>query len=264
MCEPVTTRRTHSVPDDPTLLTDFNRDGYVSLPGFLNAGEVEEMLENVGRFIRECVPELPREHVFYESLGDSSTLKQIQKVHEHDRYFGRCMTDSKFRQLAEILLEGEVICQNMQYFNKPAGVGLPTPPHQDGYYFMLNPCSAVTMWLALDWVDEENGCVRYVTGSHLLGMRAHRRTKTLGFSQGIADFPCANDRLCERAFPARPGDLLVHHALTVHRADGNSSATRDRRALGFIYYSEVAKPDAVAQADYQRRLTEEMAAAGKL
>jgi ectoine hydroxylase-related dioxygenase (phytanoyl-CoA dioxygenase family) len=50
----------------------------------------------------------------------------------------------------------------MQYFNKPPSVGQPTPPHQDGYYFMLDPCEAVTMWFALDEVDEENGRMRYV------------------------------------------------------------------------------------------------------
>ena len=44
---------------------------------------------------------------------------------------------------------------NLQYFNKSPGANKPTPPHQDGYYFMITPCEAVTMWLALDEVDDE-------------------------------------------------------------------------------------------------------------
>jgi phytanoyl-CoA hydroxylase len=52
--------------------------------------------------------------------------------------------------------------------------------------------------------------------------------------------------------------------MTIHRADGNRSATRTRRALGFIYYSERAREDAEAHAAYQRRLAEEMAAQGKI
>ena len=154
--------------------------------------------------------------------------------------------------------------KNMQYFNKPPGIGQPTPPHQDGYYFMLAPCEAVTMWFALEDVDEENGCVRYVPGSHKHGMREHARTQTLGFSQGIVDYPTVADRESELAFPAKPGDLLVHHALTIHRADGNRSTTRTRRALGFIYYSDRAREDVEAHAAYQRRLAEDMKAAGKL
>ncbi|MEC8389905.1 MAG: phytanoyl-CoA dioxygenase family protein [Planctomycetota bacterium] len=35
--------------------------------------------------------------------------------------------------------------------------------------------------------------------------------------------------------PAQPGDLLVHDAMTIHRADANRSTNRTRRALGFIY-----------------------------
>lgn len=154
--------------------------------------------------------------------------------------------------------------RNMQYFNKPPGIGQPTPPHQDGYYFMLEPCEAVTMWFALDDVDEENGCVRYVRGSHRRGMREHARTQTLGFSQGIVDYPTDTDRECEITFPAKPGDLLVHDAMTIHRADGNRSATRSRRALGFIYYSERAREDADAHAAYQRNLAEDMKAVGKI
>ena len=66
------------------------------------------------------------------------------------------------------------------------------------------------------------------------------------------------------AFPAKPGDLLVHNAMTIHRADGNRSQTRTRQALGFIYYSERAKEDEVAHVAYQKRLAVEMEAKGKI
>ena len=54
--------------------------------------------------------------------------------------------------------------------------------------------------------------------------------KTLGFSQGIVGYPTALERESETPFPAKPGDLLVHDAMTIHRADGNRSMTRSRRA----------------------------------
>ena len=120
------------------------------------------------------------------------------------------------------------------------------------------------MWLALDEVDEENGCVRYVLGSKERGMRPHGRTQTLGFSQGITDYGLPEDQANEVALPAQPGDLLVHHAMTIHRADGNHSKTRHRRALGFIYYSEQAQEDESAHAAYQKKLSEELAQSGKI
>ena len=242
----------------------FHGDGLVALPQFVSGHEMAKLIANVDRFVKDVVPGLPAEHVFYEVRNDAATLKQVQQMGDHYPWFHELFTAGRFREVAELLLDGPVVPKNMQYFNKPPGIGQPTPPHQDGYYFMLDPCEAVTMWFALEDVDEENGCVRHVKGSHKLGMREHARTQTLGFSQGIVDYPTDADRESELAFPAKPGDLLVHHALTIHRADGNSSATRTRRALGFIYYSERAREDVEAHAAYQRKLAEEMKAAGKI
>ena len=242
----------------------FTRDGYVALTGFLPPDRVAELREMVARFIHERVPQLPREQVFYEVKGQPDSLKQIQQLFAHDAYFQRMMFGSEFEKLAELLLQGPVVGKNLQYFNKPPQIGKATPPHQDGYYFMLDPCEAATMWLALEEVNEENGCVRYVRGSHRRGLRAHGRTQTLGFSQGVTDYGTPEDLADEVAFPAQAGDLLVHNAMTIHRANGNRSRTRTRQALGFIYYSARAKVDEAAHAAYQKRLAAEMKEKGKL
>ncbi len=182
---------------------------------------------------------------------------------EHDSYFHDLMFNSPFEQLAAELLQHEVRGVNLQYFNKPAGISLPTPPHQDGWYFMLEPNEAVTMWLAMDHVDEENGCVRYLPGSHRDGLRPHARTKTLGFSQGLTDYGSESDRQQEVAIAAEPGDLLVHHALTVHRADANQSTSRSRKALGFIYYSTAAAESPDKQQRHEA-LIEELRNSGQI
>jgi len=245
-------------------LEAYNRDGFLALSGFLTPDQVAETRESVAHFISDRVPQLPREQVFYETLGQPDTLKQIIGLFNHDSYFHHLMFGSRFERLAELLQQGPVVDKNMQYFNKPPTIGKATPPHQDGYYFMLDPCEALTMWLALEEVDEENGCVRYVRGSHLLPLRPHGRTQTLGFSQGVTDYGTPQDLADEVAFPAQPGDLLIHNALTIHRADANRSPIRTRKALGFIYYSERAKEDEVAHAAYQKKLAAEMKAKGKI
>lgn len=241
---------------------DFERDGYIAIRGFLNETDMDELYDNLARFRRDVLPTLPIEHVFYENKDKKDSLKQIQQLQTHDDYFGQ-LFHGRFKQLAEVLM-GSADGKNMQYFNKPPLIGKPTPPHQDGYYFMLSPCEALTMWLALDDVDEENGCVRYVQGSNHRGMRDHQRTQVLGFSQGIVDYGTPQDLEHEVAFPAKPGDLLVHHALTIHRADGNRSTKRNRQALGFIYYSQDAKVDENAHIAYQKKLADEMKKSGKI
>lgn len=249
--------------DAKPMCEAFDQDGYVALRSFVAGAELEEIQHNVNRFIDQVVPSLPRDDVFYEDKQDTATLKQIQRMHDHDPFFEALMHDSPFRRLAETLLQGNVTPQNMQYFNKPPGVGQPTPPHQDGYYFMLEPCEAVTMWFGLDDVDEQNGCVRYLPGTHHQGMRPHGRSGTLGFSQSITDYD-EQDIGQEVLMVAKPGDLMIHHALTIHLAGGNRSESRQRRSLGFIYYAERAKIDEAAHRAYRERLSQELASAGKI
>jgi phytanoyl-CoA hydroxylase len=239
------------------LKEKFNENGYIFIPGFLSPEEVKSMNLNFARVIEEIVPSMPAHHVFYEGQQkDPSTLKQLIDIQAYDGFFKEVLVNSKFKELAEFLLEDQVIGKTLEYFNKPPLIGKPTPPHQDGYYFMLDPSVAVTMWMALEPADEENGCVKYVKGSHLQGMRPHGRTQTLGFSQGITDFGTPDDLGQEISFPANPGDLLIHHSLTIHQAGGNSSS-RSRKALGLIYFGVSAKEDVAAKAAYQKRLQEE-------
>lgn len=240
----------------------FEEDGFVAVPKFCNQVELSAIESALALFIDLRVPQLPAEEVFYEDKSKPETLKQIQRMHEQCDFFGAFIQE-KPKALAQELLGEPVIGKNLQFFNKPPGISQATPAHQDGHYFMLQPCHAVTMWMALDTVDEENGCVRYLRGSHLDGMRPHERTQTLGFSQGIANFG-RNETREEVACPAKPGDLLAHHAMTVHRADANASRTRTRRALGFIFYGESAREDKAAHQAYQKNLADEMSALGKI
>ena len=252
------------------FLSDLRRDGFAAIRGFMNPTQAGELQQQMDRYIRDVVPKMPPEHVFYEDKDDPASLKQMQDLGTYDDWFGELFLDGPPRKVAEQALGAEVIPKNLQYFSKPpaqkavSGGGRATPAHQDGYYFMLNPCEAVTLWLALDDIDEENGCVHYVCGSHQRGMRLHGRTSTLGFSQGITDFPTPLDTKNEVAVHASPGDLLVHHAMTIHRAGANESGSRLRRALGFVYYSVNAKVDEPAVEAYRQRLQADMKAADRI
>jgi phytanoyl-CoA hydroxylase len=239
--------------------SEFDTDGYTIQRGFLDEAQTIEVTASLDRYIREIVPTVPAEHAFYEDKSDLSTLKQMPHMQMHDPYFDQMLNRSRFRDLAEELLEGEVVPKNVQFLCKPAAIGQATPPHQDGYYFMIEPVEGLTMWLGLDYADQENGCLRYVKGSHRKGLREHGRTQTLGFSQGMIDFGTEEDLANEAIYTTSPGDLLTHHALTVHRADANQSATRSRRAIGLVYLSARAKERTEELSEYRKKLAEDLA-----
>ena len=244
---------------------DFQRDGYVAVSPLQTPAEIDALNAEIARFMRDVVPTMPASQVYYEDKSDPSTLKQLQKMFEYDAYFEDLMMNGPARKIAETVLEEPVVPINMQFFNKPPGIGKATPPHQDGYYFHLTPCKAVTGWLALEDVDEENGCIHYVRGSHKLdGFRDHGQTGVLGFSQGITDFGTAVDKAGTVSFPGGAGTFLMHDAKTIHWAGANTSQTRTRRALGFIYYAESARIDEVAKTAYQRKLDTQLKSAAKI
>src|SRR5690606_1003387 len=154
---------------------------------FLPPDELAELQANLDRYIKEVVPSLPSRDAFYQDRSRPETLKQLQHM-GHDPYFVKYREHPRWQQLADELIGEPCEAKEPEWFNKPPGTEHPTPPHQDNFYFCLRPPNVATLWLALDHVDAENGCLRYVTGSHQRGIRLHLRTGILGFSQGITDY----------------------------------------------------------------------------
>jgi phytanoyl-CoA hydroxylase len=248
-----------------SLKSDFDRDGYIAIKPLFDAAKMAEINREFDRYVDACVPQMTDTEVFYEEKGAKGTLKQMQNMQHYDAYFRALLETDAIRDLAEAMLGERARAVNLEYFNKPAGIGKPTPPHQDGYYFHFNPPAAVTGWLALERVDPENGCIHYVRGSHKIdGYRPHGRSEILGFSQGITDFGTDDDKANTVAFPGDAGTFLMHHSKTIHWAGPNTSPSRARRALGFVYFGESAKVDQAARDAYQARLAADLRAAGKI
>ncbi len=244
------------------MKTEFDRNGYVVMCKFMGGDEAAEISKQIDRFVTEVLPTRSETLAFYEIRDQPETIMRLQNMQNHDEFFSQLLNSDRFVSVASQLLGDDVVAKNLQWFNKPAQVGSVTPPHQDGFYFMLEPNEAVTLWLALDLVDEENGCVRYVSGSNREGMRPHQRSNVTGFSQGITDYG-DSDRERETPVLAAPGDLFAHHCMTIHRADANTSE-RPRAALGLVYNAARATYDSEAAAAYLKQLYQQWEEEGKL
>lgn len=233
----------------------YVRDGFVVVRDFLPPDERAELEANLDRYVREVVPTLGDAHAFYVDRSRPETLKQLQHM-DGDAYFRAYASHPRWLALARTLLGSEVGSQSVEWFDKPPGAPSPTPPHQDNYYFCLKPPDVVTIWLALDPVDDENGCLRYVAGSHEQGIRPHGRSNVLGFSQGILDHG-PDDLAREVRIHLQPGDAVAHHGQTIHRADPNISRTRHRRAFAMVVRGIHCQRDEEAFARYRTALEQQ-------
>ena len=233
----------------------FERDGYVLLKGFFSIAEISEINQRIDNYIADILPSLPIDAAFYEVKDQPESIMRLQGMDQHDPFFKTLYADPRCIKLAQDLLEDHVRTRNLQWFNKPPGLANHTPPHQDGYYFMIEPNVAITLWISQDHANESNGCVRYIPGSHRRGMRPHKRSNVLGFSQGIVNFS-TDDQVIEQAIPTAPGDVIAHHSLTIHRADPNLSSN-PRRALGLVYFANQAHEDLEKAEAYRKTLNED-------
>jgi phytanoyl-CoA hydroxylase len=241
------------------LKTQFDRDGYVTVRGFLPAEEFAELSRQLDRYVREVVPGLPDGDAFYDvDRSRPETLKQLHRL-EQDAWFAAYRSHPRWRALAEGLLGESAAAESPEWFNKPPLSRHGTPPHQDNYYFNLNPCSVVTLWLALDAVDDANGCMRYVVGSHRAPVRPHGASKVLGFSQGIMDYG-PSDQAREVPIHLQPGDVTAHHGNLIHLAGPNRSTTRHRRAFAMVFKGASCRRDEQAYARYLAALESQHAA----
>ena len=245
------------------IKASFQRDGFVIVRNFLDEAALNTVRTNLQRYVDETVPNLPDMDAFCEDPEERRQIRMLSRMEKHDAFFAQMLKEGAVAELARDLSSTKLKPHDAAFFNKLPKIGDQTPPHQDGFYFLLKPCEALTIWLALDTVDRENGCIYYVRGSHQRGMRPHSRTRVLGFSQGIIDYGTAEDVEAEEAACLAPGDVIVHHALTIHRADPNRSS-RLRRALGFVYFSADSVVDEAASEQYQQQLNDEWHAEGKI
>jgi ectoine hydroxylase-related dioxygenase (phytanoyl-CoA dioxygenase family) len=85
----------------------------------------------------------------------------------------------------------------------------------------------VTAWLALDDVDEANGCLRYIDGSHRGPILASRRLAAR--PHDMTPDPALIDLSRESLAPVKKGGVVFHHGNTLHASGPNTSA-RWRRA----------------------------------
>ncbi|HLK59454.1 MAG TPA: phytanoyl-CoA dioxygenase family protein [Chthonomonadaceae bacterium] len=104
--------------------------------------------------------------------------------------------------------------------------------HQDYHYWQCtDPPNLLTAWVALDDVDEENGCMQMAPGSHRWGLLSEGdflNKDLYGLRQRIE---AVHGQPFETVFCKLPaGAVSFHHCLTVHGSGPNRSQ-RPRRSL---------------------------------
>jgi len=128
-----------------------------------------------------------------------------------------------------------LVCGTTLFVKEPETKGF-ISWHQDARYVGLEPHNWVTAWLAISDVNEENGCMRMLPGSHLAPLHDHVDTydedNILTRGQTVPDVNESESVPVE----LKAGQLSLHHPRVIHGSGPNLSHSR---RMGFAIQSYI-------------------------
>jgi hypothetical protein len=151
--------------------------------------------------------------------------------HTHSFFWDLATSDAMLDRV-ENLIGPDIKLYTDQMFCKPARHGSEVPWHHDSAYWPDAEPGLLSCWLAIDDVTIENGCVRFIPGSHKNYVPHHEIVTDN--PNNVTVQPGTVDAAKEVPVEIKAGSMSVHHSLCVHRSLPNMS-DRPRRGLVMIY-----------------------------
>jgi phytanoyl-CoA hydroxylase len=227
-------------------------NGYLVLRQLIDENHINMLNEYIYYFIEKFSSQLAGREINW--LDKERML--VNSVHKTDidpsSPITALLKSTLLQSVLTKLMGEQALPRHAEIFAKPAHSGLASPMHQDNFYWCLAPSNALTVWLSITGADKDNGGVSYYKGSHKLGLIQHENSYAPGSSQKIPDQSLPDDELLVTP-ELEPGDVLIHHSLTIHGSAPNKSS-RDRRGITFQYQGESCRIDNAMQHRYTNAL----------
>ncbi|MEX0886401.1 MAG: phytanoyl-CoA dioxygenase family protein [Phycisphaeraceae bacterium] len=209
----------------PDRIDHFREQGFVHIPGIINAEEVERFRVAALR-IYETQEGLSARDVFSQHVNVWRGDETMRELTLHPNVAGVA------RKLAGVSLR----LWHDQILVKRPHNNTPTEFHQDQPYWphdgSPNPISA---WIALCDVPVERGCMSFLPGSH---RRTDLERQDLSDARSLFGI-CPDLQWSPRVtVPLKAGDCTFHHGRCAHMANANE--TDEPRVAHVVIYMDAA------------------------
>lgn len=213
----------------------YRNNGYLQVDDILTSEEIDELAALTDEVNNELVKHLP-------PVGERNDYQrvflQVVNVWRRDERFRKFTFHPVLAEAARRLLGcGKVRLWHDHLMTKlPGGDSKPTDWHQDFPYWPMVQPGPLSIWIPLQDVDWDNGCMHFIPGSHdwnvheviLLDDKEKKRTI----------FDAVKDKSPEEIqrvyVPLKKGSVTYHNGLTFHAA-GQNRSDKPRRVLSIIY-----------------------------
>ena len=245
----------------PAAVEGFQLDGFLKVEDVLTASEVNALGEHADLIAAGKAPHIPAsslqlEPVFRDGAAVADRVLATRKLFNmavyDDLLWAHVTNPAVVDIVADLLGTDDLKMYGDQLFMKSPVTGSAQPWHQDSASWRdIFPMDLVTAWAAIDDATLDNGCLRFVPGTHRWGMLDRARLAHFIPDLETAAWPAV-------PVPVRAGSISFHHSLTLHTSSPNTSAQR-RRAYAVHYMragllegrdGDRRSPDAAVQSRY--------------
>ena len=217
---------------------DFYRtNGYIQLDDVLSHAEVDELAALTDEMNTALEAQLPppEARAMYQQV-----FLQIVNVWQREPRFRRFTLNPRLAGIARRLIG----CHRVRLWHDhlmtkmPGKDNRPTDWHQDTPYWPMNEPGAMSIWIPMQDVNLETGCMQFVPGSHHWDV--HELIHLDG-AKGRQDIFATANRPPEEVqrvyVPLKKGSVTFHNGLTFHAA-GKNQGDQPRRVLSVIYMAD--------------------------
>jgi ectoine hydroxylase-related dioxygenase (phytanoyl-CoA dioxygenase family) len=212
----------------------FRENGYLAGLRILHDAEIDVLREELQDLIN---PGYPGNCLFYEFHSNESADPAKVVFHALGAWrikpgFHDLLWHPAYLIPASQLLGGAVRFWHDQLFCKPAHHGGVVAWHQDySYWTRTTPLAHLTCWIGLDDTTHDNGCVRYVPGSHLWpDLPITGLTGDMDAVQSVLTNE-QKARFKPVAIELKKGECTFHHPRMIHGSYGNTTASQRRATV---------------------------------
>lgn len=166
---------------------------------------------------------------------------ELDTPHFRDERLLEFLLSDEVLDLVEPIIGPNIGLWSSHFICKEALVGKQTPWHEDSAYWkgrLSRFDKIVTVWLAIDPSNKENGCMRVIPGTHRNGFSEYESV-----DEGQNIFSTEIKQIDESKavyFELEPGECSLHDSRIIHGATANKSPHR-RCGYTMRYFSTEAQ-----------------------
>lgn len=253
----------------PEDIAFFKENGYWISPKIISDEWLEKLRERMEKVYRhEYETGMPPSYAWSEETSLPNSLRKTDNAHWSDLTIRALAYNPLIGKIAAALHETDTIrFWEDQLLLKPANSGGGASNvgwHQDYHYWpcFQNPETLITAWVAYDDVDEANGCMQMVPGSHQWGILQYSDFYEQDLNKQLTNIATVKGNTGSPVpIIMKAGQVSFHHSLTLHGSGPNVS-DRVRRSSALHYVAGETRYRA-GYADSYKEIQEFVAAGGK-